>query len=169
MPLVRLVERYHKWEPALFSLVLFTLSIGWGAISTPLMNTLNAIGQINTSLKLMIFWTVLTWVLTPICIWFVGFQGVALAAFIISFTSIWPMMIISKLLPVHIWEQIWRQLLAVAVMAVVAWLGLSQWSQSFSMLGVGLVLGGLTYLTVLAIVGWGKIWNEVRQLGIFRL
>ena len=44
---------------------MFALSVGWAAISTPLVNTLNAIGKINRSLKLMVIWTLLTWIVTP--------------------------------------------------------------------------------------------------------
>lgn len=72
-PLVAIFPAYQKWTPALMSLVLFSLSVGWGAISSPLTNTLNAIGHINKTLKLMIMWTVLTWIVTPICIYFWGY------------------------------------------------------------------------------------------------
>src|SRR5260221_581649 len=79
-PLVQVIAKYEKWQPAVWSLVFFSLSIAWSAISTPLTNTLNAIGHINTTLKLMVMWTILTWVVTPLLVLWLGFNGVALAA-----------------------------------------------------------------------------------------
>jgi O-antigen/teichoic acid export membrane protein len=67
-PLTEIIPHYQKWQPAIPSLVFFCINIAWAAISTPLTNTLNAIGEISVTLKLMMFWTVATWVLTPLMI-----------------------------------------------------------------------------------------------------
>ncbi len=62
-PLVHLIPQYLKWEPALTSFYLFAIASVFAAISTPLTNALNAIGRVKTTLKLMIMWTVLVWIL----------------------------------------------------------------------------------------------------------
>ena len=164
LPFLRLVPKYQKWEPAVLTFVLFTLSIGWSAISTPLTNTLNAIGQIHTTLKLMVMWTVLTWVLTPIGIALFGFQGVAIAAFVISCTSILPILAVRKITPVAVWEESWRQLVAASVMAVVGLLGFSYWGRGFAQLGTGMAVTGLTYAVVMVILGKDKLLQEWRSL-----
>lgn len=163
-PIIFLIPKYGKWQPALLSFVLFTLSIAWSAISTPLVNTLNAIGQINQSLKLMAMWTALTWILTPLCVWWFGFEGVAISAFVISFTSIIPIFMVRKIAPVNIWAQVKLPLLASLVMAVVGVAGEQTWRQSFLMLLVGMIITTAAYVAALVGFGRHKIVHEIRSL-----
>ncbi|MDO8659334.1 MAG: oligosaccharide flippase family protein, partial [Candidatus Parcubacteria bacterium] len=74
---INLIPKFAKWEPALLSLSFFAINATLSSISTPLTNALNAIGKIKITLYLMIFWTILTWILTPLSILFFGFNGVA--------------------------------------------------------------------------------------------
>ncbi|MEK7159982.1 MAG: oligosaccharide flippase family protein [Patescibacteria group bacterium] len=85
---VNLIPKYIKWEPALLSLAFFSINAALSSVSTPLVNALNAIGKIKTTLYLMVFWTVSTWVLTPIFIILYGFNGVAFASAIISLSIV---------------------------------------------------------------------------------
>ena len=164
VPLVDLIQKYNKWEPAIFSFVFFALSIGWGAISTPLVNTLNAIGKINSSLKLMIFWTILTWILTPLFIWWFGFNGVALSSFVIACTSFLPILMVKKTVPINAFEQVWRQLVAAIVMGVVGFITIPYWSLNFRMLFIGMASIGLVYLIILTLVGRKKIELELAKV-----
>lgn len=163
-PLVKLVERYGKWEPALLSLVLFSLSIGWGAISTPLTNTLNAIGHINTTLKLMVVWTTLTWVLTPILMYFFGFNGVAMSAFLISFTSVLSIHYVKKVVPIDAWSQVWQPLVAAIAMAAASASFVPFWSESFMHLGLGMIVAAVTYFGTLLLVGKNKLITEISSI-----
>ncbi|MBI5465541.1 oligosaccharide flippase family protein [Candidatus Gottesmanbacteria bacterium] len=96
-PLVYLIPKYLKWEPALISFYLFVLVNLFSALSTPLTNALNAIGKIKTTLKLMLIWTILTWTIGPFLVFKIGFNGVALSAFIISAsTVILPVLAVKK-------------------------------------------------------------------------
>jgi O-antigen/teichoic acid export membrane protein len=148
-PLTQLVSKYQKWEPAVLTFALFTMSIGWAAISTPLTNTLSAVGRVNTTFKLMVLWTILTWILTPLCIKFFGFNGVAVAAALISVTSVIPVILVQKFAPIRVWDHIWRQLFAAAVMAAAGLIGLSQWQRSFSYLFLGMLIVGSVYFLAL--------------------
>lgn len=163
-PITELIPKYAKWQPALLTFVLLTLSIGWGAISTPLTNTLNAIGHINTTLKLMIMWTVLTWVITPIFVWWFGFNGVAIATFLISFSSLLPVYYVRKIVPIDAWDQTWRQLVAAGGMALVGYMGLHWWGRSLMHLGMGMAVVGLTYGGLMLTIGKNKLWAEVQSL-----
>jgi O-antigen/teichoic acid export membrane protein len=163
-PLVQLVERYGKWQPALLSLVLFSLSIGWGAISTPLTNTLNAIGHINTTLKLMVVWTTLTWILTPILMYFFGFNGVAVSAFIISFTSVLSIYYVKKVIPIDAWSQVWQPLTAAVVMAIASASFISYWEQSFMHLGLGMIVAAFAYFGTLLSIGRDKLFTEIASI-----
>lgn len=93
---VNFIPKYTKWEPALLSLGFFSLNAAFSSISTPLTNILNAIGRIKITLYLMIFWTALTWILTPFLIVFVGFNGVAIASSIVASSFVLVVYIVKK-------------------------------------------------------------------------
>jgi len=163
-PIIKLAPVYAKWQPAVLSFIFFSLSIGWSAISTPLTNTLNAIGQINKTLKLMLMWTGLTWVLTPLAIIKWGYNGVALAAFIISLTSFMAITMVKQTVQIHVWSQVWRQLLACIFMALVGWFGQAALARSWLNLLLGIVMLGLIYVLSVLATGWPKISREVRGI-----
>lgn len=161
-PLVELVSRYEKWEPALLSLVFFSLSVAWSAISTPLTNTLNAIGHINTTLKLMVMWTVLTWIVTPILIYFFDFNGVALSAFVISFSSVLSVYYVKKIIPIDVWQHVKAQLFSAIAMGGFGWYLKDLWGSSFTWLISGMALCASVYMLSIVLVGKNKLMAESR-------
>lgn len=163
-PLTEVVPKFGKWQPAIFSFVLFSLSIALSAISTPLTNTLNAIGRINTTLKLMVMWTVLTWALTPPLVWWFGFNGVAVAGLLISLTSFLPVVYVKKIVPIQFLEQVWRQAAAAVVMAALGWLGQSLWSTSVKGLLLGMLITGAAYLFAFLLLGRSKLLVELKSI-----
>ncbi len=163
-PLVLVLPVYAKWQPAILSLILFTASIGWSAISTPLTNALTAIGKINTTLWLMVMWIILTWIVTPICIWVFGFNGVAVAAFCISFTSFVPLYFVNKVVPLAFGEALWRQTVAAIVMCIVGWVGIPIWQKSILHFMLGGVVMVVVYVIAVLIVGRAKLVQEIRSL-----
>lgn len=163
-PLVTLISQYNKWQPAVLSVIMFTLSILGSALSTPLTNTLNAIGKISTTLKLMVFWTTLTWVLTPLLVIRFGYQGVAISALVISLTSVMPFWFVKKYVPIEPWDQVWRQVLASLLMAMIGVLGMPWWLTSLPMMMIGMILTSLVYLVVLILTGYQKLKFEVRSI-----
>lgn len=105
-PLVYLVPRYIKWEPALFSFSLFVLASSIASLSTPLTNALNAVGKIKVTLSLMALWTVATWVLTVLLISYIGFDGVALALLLITSTIILVIALVKRIAPFSFFRSI---------------------------------------------------------------
>jgi O-antigen/teichoic acid export membrane protein len=87
-PVIHIIPKYGKWEPALLSFSLFVLAAICAGFSTPLTNALNAVGRIKVTMMLMIFWTVATWILTIILIHFFGFNGFALGLLILALTVV---------------------------------------------------------------------------------
>lgn len=163
-PLLIIFPTYAKWQPAAWSLIFFTLSIAGGAISTPITNTLNAIGHISITLKLMIMWTILTWILTPICIYLYGYNGVAIASFFISVTSFLPIFYLKKYVPINALEQIWRQAVAAGGLALVGILGMHLWSQNVVWLGLGMISSAVVYCVMLLLLGKDKVIGEIQSL-----
>lgn len=163
-PVTQVVSRYEKWEPAVFSFILFTLTVIAAAISSPITNTLNALGKINESLKLMVMWTVLTWVVTPICMKFFGYQGVAIASLLITVTTFLPVRILKKYVAFNLIEQIWRQAAATVVMVIVGLLGMGLWTRSIAWLLLGLLIVGSSYMMALVLIAYPKLKHEISSL-----
>lgn len=163
-PLTQVVEQYRQWQPAVPSFILFALSIGWAALSTPLVNTLNAIGHINKTLKLMGLWTALTWVITPVFLLWLGYEGVALAAFVISFTSVFAVTLVKQYVPVRVIQQVWVPLVSSVAMAGFGLVGMSYWQQGLRWWLAGLVLSGGVYLAGVALFGGKRVVREIRSL-----
>lgn len=140
-----------NWRPALPLIYLFSISAFWAALSTPMTNFLNAIGKINTTLKLMVMWTVVEWAVTPFFAIKYGFLGVGVASLIISFTSIAPIIIVKKIISFEIIKNVYKQFLCgVTMFAVVFYLARSYISNWQSLIVVVLI-GALVY-SVLALI-----------------
>jgi len=87
--LLKIVPGYFaKWNNALFSFYFFSLSAFFISLTAPFVNLFNAIGKVKISLYFMIFWTILTWMLVPLFIRFFGYQGISVAFFILSLSSV---------------------------------------------------------------------------------
>jgi PST family polysaccharide transporter len=86
----------NKWEPALISIIFFSLNAIVSSMSGVLINVLDATGKVKTTLKLMVLWTLLTWILTPLFIYLFGFSGVAIASFIITLTIVITIYLVRK-------------------------------------------------------------------------
>lgn len=117
-PFIALVPRYIKWEPALFSFYLFTISAVLATLSSPLVNALNAVGRIRYTFYLMIVWTTLTWILVPLGIRQFGFNGVAQAAVVIGLTSFLPIFVIRKLVKLRLLSILIKPVVATSFMAL---------------------------------------------------
>lgn len=115
---ITIIPKYHKWEPALISLGFFAVNAGLSSISTPLTNALNAIGKIKITLYLMIFWTVTTWILTPLGILLYGFNGFALVSAIIALSVGIVVAITKKYIDFSITKTIRSPLIASIVMGI---------------------------------------------------
>ena len=149
-----------KWTPALTSIYLFSLSTFWATLSTTFTNTLNAIGQIKTTLYLMAFWTILTWILTIPLTYFYGFEGVAISSALISFTSVITIILVKKHIEVEIIKNIWQPLLASLVMALIVYLGAQIFVRDILSLVLLILLGAIIYfVTVYSLAG-----NRVKSI-----
>ena len=164
MPLLEMIPRYIKWAPALPSLYFFSVNIAWAAISTPLTNTLNAIGKIDSTLKLMVMWTALTWTLTPVAIILFGFTGVALASAVIACSSVVTVYMVKKYVPIEVLPQVWRQTVASLVLLVVAYGVQRSTTPGIPSFIAQIIFGSIAYITTLAAVGYSVVMREVRSV-----
>ncbi|TSC64031.1 MAG: Polysaccharide biosynthesis protein [Microgenomates group bacterium Gr01-1014_93] len=152
-----------KWQPALPAFYLFSISTFWATLSTTFTNTLNAIGKIKETLKLMVLWTILTWILTPILTIYFGFLGVAISSAIISLTSILTIVLIKKYISVSILENIWQPFLASSLMGLSVFIISKLFVKDILTLILMVILGGLTYLTLLYIFSRDKLKLNLKE------
>ena len=148
-PLTEVVEKYAKWQPALPSLYFFIVNVLWSSLSTPLTNAINAIGKIKITLKLMMMWTSLTWILTiPLVIKY-GFIGVSIAAALVSCTSIVTIIIAKKLIGISVIANVGWQFVASCIMGSVLYFFKDFTSASLGRFILGIIGGmGLYGLTI---------------------
>lgn len=164
LPSVVLYVVSSKWQPALSSFYFFAFSTFWASMSTTFTNVLNAIGYVKITLRLMILWTVLTWVLTPLLVLTFGFLGVAIASFIISFTSVLTIIIVKRILVIRVMEAIKLPLFASIIMAVVVYWFSVAFVRDRLTLAVAVVLGVVIYAGVIMALGRNKVLAEIRSL-----
>lgn len=116
--LTEIIPKYSKWSPALFALSILTITSGLAAITTPLTNTLNAIGRISLTFKLMIMWTVLTWVFVPALSVLYGLNGAAVGFTLVGLSSFVALYFVSKYVDIDYLRSVGKPLIATLVMLV---------------------------------------------------
>ncbi len=154
-PVVSLIPRYAKWEPALFSFAIFSIASALSALSVPLTNTLNAIGKIKTTLLLMIMWTVMTWVFTVIFINIFGFNGVAISLLLITSTVFLVVYIVKRTVDFSFFRTIMHPFIGVLLQACLYMIFLGTGPYQWINLSLVALLGVILYV--------GYIWFMERK------
>ncbi len=142
----------NKWKPALPLIYLFSVTAFWATLSTSFTNFLNAIGRIKVTLLLMVMWTVLEWILSPILTIVYGFYGVAIASSIIAFTSFIPILIIRKIVKFEIIKNIYRQLISALLMAFVVFYFAQNYVYDLFTFVLVILLGGCIYFLLIMLI-----------------
>lgn len=163
-PLVFLIPKYLKWEPALLSFYLFTASSFFAAISTPLTNALNAIGKVKTTLKLMMMWTTLVWLVTPILVFKLGFNGVALAQALIGTTVLVVIWAAHRYIQFSVFKNLYPAILASGFLGVFLYFLTPLWGQAWLGFFLLILFGSIIYSASLYLITLGKVWREVRAV-----
>ncbi len=144
----------HKWEPALISLTFFCLNAIVSSLSNILVNVLDATGRSKTTLQLMILWTILTWVFTPIFIHFLGYNGVSIVSFLITLTIVYTIYLVKKIVPFHFTRSIYKPFFSSLVMSVVVYFGLQIFAKDVLGLSSIILCGSIFYF--ICMYAWAK-------------
>lgn len=162
--LIVVVPKWHRWEPALVSLGFFAINAAFASFSTPLTNALNAIGKIKTTLYLMIFWTVATWVLTPLMIMIYGYNGVSIASAIIAVSSIAVIYITKKYINFRVSHFLVVPLVSSAFMGLVIYFLSIHLPQTIVTV-VGLILlGGVVYCSSIFLLAGNAVIADLKVI-----
>jgi O-antigen/teichoic acid export membrane protein len=161
---IHIIPKYGKWEPALVSLAFFALNAVFSSVSTPLTNVLNAIGKVKVTLYLMIFWTIITWVLTPLLITVWGFNGVAIASAIISTSSLGVVYIVKRRVNFKFIGIIIYPLLSSVLMGIAVYFLSKFWvTNIFNLLGV-IVVGAILYFASMFLMSKKQIIADINLI-----
>lgn len=150
--LVEIIPRYGKWTPALFALSVLTITSALAAVTTPLTNTLNAIGKISITFKLMVMWTTLTWILVPLLSLFYGINGAALGFTLVGLSSFVALYLVSKYVDIDYLKSAGKPLLASTAMGVCVFFIRSIFSVSIMQVIIMVTLGLISYLIIIFIL-----------------
>lgn len=159
-PMISIIPKYAKWEPAIPSFMMFVFASILSAFSTPLTNALNAVGKIRITLYLMIFWTTATWILTLLFIHLIGFNGVALAQLLLTTSIVVVLKIAKRTADFSLFSNIRYALLGATVMGV--WIYFLLGSRPYAtirLISVG-VSGAILYAGIL----WAAERSRIRSL-----
>jgi PST family polysaccharide transporter len=151
--LVRIIPRYEKWMPALIPLSLIGINTFFAAFTTQLTNLLNSIGKIKTTFKLMIMWTVLTWIFVPILAYKFGVNGAAFGYSVVGISSIVAVFVARKHVKFSFIDSAFKPALASIFMGIVL-LSIRKFfpdnmKSVFVLIGIGAFLYlGLSYILI---------------------
>lgn len=161
--LIAFIPKYHKWEPALISLFFFSLNALFASVTVPLTNLLNAIGRVKTTLKLMVFLTVLTWLLTPLFIKTLGYNGVSVASFLVAASLLLVLIPLKKQIRFSFWRPLSLPFLGSVFMALCL-LSLKFMITSFASLFLAGLLSLGIYLLVIFLTGKKEVLKTINFL-----
>ncbi len=161
---IEFIPKYQKWEPAVLALGLYAVNAALSSISTPLTNALNAIGKVKVSLSLMVFWTIATWVITPIAVSLFGYTGVAGAAALISSSVIIVVYLTKKHIQFELTHVLFAPFVGTVVMGITLFylsplLVTNLW-MVFVMIGIGMVV----YFAVIFALGRKQIIADTKTI-----
>ncbi len=161
---IAVVPKYEKWEPALLSLSFFAINAGFASFSTPLTNALNAIGKIKTTLYLMIFWTITTWVITPFMIMVYGYNGVSMASALIGVSSIAVIYITKKYINFSVFNFLAVPLISSILMGIVIYLFSMLLPHTLITIIELIIIGTLVYFTSIFLMARREVFADLQEI-----
>ena len=133
-------------------------------MSGVLVNVLDATGRVKTTLKLMVLWTILTWILTPAAIYLWGYNGVAIASFMVTLTIGVTVYLVKKVVQFDFIKSIYKPIFATLIMAIFNYgLSLLILNSLISLFFV-IILGGLVYLSLIYLIAGRVIAGDIKKL-----
>lgn len=163
-PIVALIPRYQKWQVGLLALGLYAVNSFWGAVTTPLTNALAAVGKIKVVFKLMIMWTILTWILFPVLAFKLGYNGVALGSALVGSSSLVAIVVARKAIGFNFLAAVSRPLLATGLMGAMLWALVPALGVSL----IGLIsligLGGAFYFVLIYLMMGKKFLDDAKKI-----
>jgi O-antigen/teichoic acid export membrane protein len=161
--LVQIIPRYGKWSPALIPLGLIAINTTFAAVTTQLTNVLNAIGEIKTTFKLMIMWTVLTWVLVPVMAIKWGIVGAAGGYALVGTSSLVAIYIVRRKIKFSLVDSTFKPLAASAVMGAILLVARNHLPVSLTAVATITALGLTVYFVSIYLLVGSTLTHDVKR------
>lgn len=163
-PLTEIIPKYEKWQPALLALTLLGINTSLAAVTTPLTNLLNAIGKITITFKLMVMWTVLTWLVVPfLAMWF-GVTGAGLGFAVVGTSSLVAIWIIRRYVEFDLVKSAGKPLLGALVMGGVIYGMKSALPATFSNVLIMVIAGIFIYAALIFLLVGPSLVSDIRKI-----
>src|SRR3989338_1425907 len=147
--IVEIIPRYNKWEPALPYFYLFVMAAFFSSYSTPFMNLFNALGKVKISFSFMLFWTLTTWLLTPLFTRIFGLYGFPFTQLILSSTFAIVIYRAKKLADFRFLHSVYKPLIATAVMGGITLFIINSIVITYPLLILTVLISALIYFIIL--------------------
>ncbi len=150
--LVEVIPKYIKWSPALFALSVISITSALAAVTTPLTNTLNAIGKISVTFKLMIMWSVLTWVFVPLLAFLYGLNGAAVGFTLVGLSSFVALYLVARYVDINYFQSAGKPLIGSILMGVLVFFVRNSLSVSLQQIIILVTIGLISYISVMLLI-----------------
>lgn len=164
--LIKFYPNWNKWEPAIFSIIFFCLNAAISSLSGILVNVLDATGKVKITLRLMVLWTVLIWILTPIFIHVYGYNGVSIASFLVTTTIGYTIFLVKRIIKFKFIASIFKPLVSTLLMTGVIYFASLVFVKDFLSLIFVILTGGVVYLVSLLAFAGKEIRADLVKFGI---
>ncbi len=161
--LIGIIPRYEKWEPALIPLFLISINTLFAAATTQLTNLLNAIGRIKTTFKLMIMWTVLTWLFVPILSIKYSVVGAAFGYSLVGLSSLVAIYVTYKIVPFKIYESMGRPIFGTLIMTSILFLLRSVLPKDLFAVWILIGVGAIVYIIAMYFIVGSSILVDAKK------
>jgi O-antigen/teichoic acid export membrane protein len=155
---------HNKWEPAVVSLVFFGLNAMVSSLSGILVNVLDSTGRVKTTLKLMVIWTALTWILTPLFIYFWGYNGVSVASFAVTLTICYTVYLVKKVVEFSFFGSILKPIFATSVMAVLFYAATILFVSDMATLLISVFVSGIVYSVIFYVLAGSELRHDMKKI-----
>jgi O-antigen/teichoic acid export membrane protein len=159
--IVDLIPKYQKWEAAIPLLYLYGINALFASVNTTLTNIIFALGKPKIILKLMVFWTILTWFLTYVLLIKYGYIGVAIASMIVAASTSVIIYYVKKEVNTSIIKSIYVPVLSSLGMFIVLIIANKYLPGNVLSLFLIIIIGVVTYLSVAFLFLKQKLFADI--------
>jgi len=161
--LIDIIPKYQKWHASLPLFYIFAFSSLIVSFSAPFMNLLNGLGKVKITFSFMIFFTVLTWVLTPWLTSIYSYFGFPISHIIVSSFYILVLYKTKSMFNLSVIKPIFAPLLSAIIMGIILFsfdktFVFSSWSIIF----FEILTGALIYFILIRYIFKIRIFNELK-------
>lgn len=162
--LIFLIPRYNKWLPALPLFYLFCFSAFFSSFSTPFINLFNALGKVKISLSFMLFWTIVTWILTPVFTKTFGLMGFPLTQMLLSLTFVIVVIKAKQYINFNFFKPVSKSILSAILMGIIVVISNFVLNNSPLSLVFSVFIGLITYFITLKYLFKIDLITEVKSI-----